>query len=174
MKQANEDTSVTGEDTRGWKRLDRAAFGIVYGAITGLSILLAAGAHPDAPFETAAILFGSVFAITLTKAFAEFLSHAIGSGTRPTRHDWRAAWRHSAPTLGTANLPTLLFIANGLGWIGPDTAIIASQGVCVAFLALVGGRLGWILDGNMPGAMLGAAFAGGIGLALAVLKHVIH
>lgn len=174
VKHANEDTSVMNQDTRGWQRLDKAAFGIVYGAVTGLSILLAAGAHPEAPFETAAVLFGSVFAITLTKAFAEFLSHAIDSGTRPTRHDWRAAWRHSAPTLGTANLPTLLFIANGLGWITSETAIVASQGVCVALLALVGGRLGWVIDGSIPRSMLGATFAGGIGLALAVLKHVIH
>ena len=158
----------------GWKRIDKAAFGIVYCAITGLSILLAAGDHPEAPYETAGVLFGSVLAITLTKAFAEFLSHALDSGERLTRAGWRAAWRHSAPTLATANLPTLLFVANGLGWIAPATAVIASQGVCVALLAFIGGRIGWVIDGRAAQSLLGATFAGGVGLALAVLKHIIH
>lgn len=33
----------------GWQRLDKAAFGIIYGAIMVLSILMAAGDHPEAP-----------------------------------------------------------------------------------------------------------------------------
>jgi hypothetical protein len=58
----------------GWKRLDRAAFGLIYMAIMVLSILIAAGHHPQPPFETAAVLFGSVLAITLAKAFAELMA----------------------------------------------------------------------------------------------------
>ena len=69
----------------GWNRFDRAAFGIIYGAITVLSILIAAGHHPQPPFETAAVLFGSVLAITLAKAFAEMMAHALETGERITR-----------------------------------------------------------------------------------------
>jgi hypothetical protein len=158
----------------GWKRLDGAAFGIVYGAITVLSILMAVGVHPGAPFETAAVLFGSVFAITLAKTFAEFLAHALDSGERLTRSGWRAAWHHSTPTLATANLPTLLFVASGLGWIDAGAALLASQAVCVALLATVGARIGWVLDREIVRAVAGGFFAGGIGVLLAVMKHVIH
>ena len=158
----------------GWKRLDGAAFGIVYGAITVLSILMAAGAHSGAPFETAVVLFGSVFAITLAKTFAEFLAHALDSGERLTRSGWRAAWHHSTPTLATANLPTLLFVASGLGLIDAGTALLASQAVCVLLLAAIGARIGWVLDHAVTAAAAGTFFSGGIGALLAVMKHVIH
>mgnify|MGYP000550182300 CR=1 FL=1 len=85
------------QESSGWQRLDSAAFGIIYGSITVLSILMAAGSHPEAPLKTAAILFGSVLAITLAKAFAELMAHAIETGERITRHVWRAAWNHSHP-----------------------------------------------------------------------------
>ncbi len=158
----------------GWRRLDGAAFGIVYGAVMVLSILMAAGAHPDAPFETAAVLFGSVLAITLAKTFAEFLAHALEKGERLTRSGWRAAWRHSYATLAVANLPTLLFVAGGFGWIAPEAALLASQALCVALLGSVGARIGWVIDRRATAAALGALFSGGIGFALAVMKHVIH
>ena len=158
----------------GWKRLDNAAFGIVYGAITVLAILMAAGAHPGTPFETAAVLFGSVLAITLAKTFAEFLAHALDSGERLTRSGWRAAWHHSTPTLAMANLPTLLFVASVLGWLATETALFASQAVCVALLAAIGARIGWVLDRSVFRACAGALFAGGIGVLLAVMKHIIH
>lgn len=82
----------------GWQRFDNAAFGIIYGAIIVLSILLAQGGHTASPLETAVVLFGSVLAITLAKSFAELLSHALGSRERMVRGSWRAAWRHSWPT----------------------------------------------------------------------------
>lgn len=158
----------------GWRRLDKAAFGIVYGAITVLSILMAIGPHLGAPFETAAVLFGSVLAITLAKSFAEFLSHALDTGERLTRSGWRSAWQHSAPTLAAANLPTMLFIASGLGWMAAETALLASQGICISLLAAIGARIGWVLDGRVVQAVLGALFSGAIGLLLAVMKHLVH
>ncbi len=80
------------ENATGWQRLDKAAFGIIYGAVMVLSILMAAGDHPGSPVKTAVVLFGSVLAITLAKAFAELVAHALNSGERVTRHAWRAAW----------------------------------------------------------------------------------
>lgn len=158
----------------GWQRLDNAAFGIIYGAIMVLSILLAQGSHPAPPLEIAVVLFGSVLAITLAKAFAELLSHALEAMEPMTRHSWRAAWHHSAPTLAVANVPTALFLAAWLDWIEPKTALVASQVLCVALLALLGTRAGWVLDRRVIPAMLGALFAGGIGCVLSVVKYLIH
>lgn len=161
-------------EATGWQRLDRAAFGIIYGAIMVLSILMAAGDHPEAPFKTAAVLFGSVLAVTLAKAFAELMAHALDTGERITRTAWRAAWRHSSPTLAMANLPTLFFVAAAAGWMTARFAVGLSQGVCVGLLALLGARVGWVIEGRMLPAVLGALFTGGIGLALAVMKYTIH
>jgi hypothetical protein len=158
----------------GWHRIDKAAFGLVYGAITVLSLLMAMGDHPEAPFETAAILFGSVLAVTLAKAFAELLSHAIETGEKLTRAAWRAAWRHSAPTLTVANLPAVLFVGAGLGWLTAEAAGALAQLLCVVILLALGARVGWVIDQRPLPAIGGAFFAGGIGLALAAVKYLIH
>jgi len=165
---------VTDDNASVWHRLDHAAFGIIYGTIMVLSILLAQGSHPSLPLETAVVLFGSVLAITLAKTFAEFLGHALEAKERMTRDSWRAAWRHSTPTLSVANLPTALFLAAWLGWIEPDTALLASQVLCVTLLAMLGARAGWILDQRVIPAILEALFVGGIGAILSVFKYVIH
>ncbi|THD82440.1 hypothetical protein E7811_15470 [Aliigemmobacter aestuarii] len=174
VQRADDGPSADHSHESGWRRLDKAAFGIVYGAITVLAILMAAGAHPVAPFETAAVLFGSVLAITLAKTFAEFLAHALDAGERLSRSGWREAWHHSTPTLATANLPTLLFVASGLGWMQAETALLASQAVCVALLGAIGARIGYVLHRSIGRSFAGALFAGGIGVLLAVMKHVIH
>lgn len=166
--------TVTTQAMSRWKRLDEAAFGIIYGAVMVLSILLAQGSHPAPPFKTAVVLFGSVLAITLAKAFAEFLGNALEVKERMTRHSWRAAWHHSTPTLAVANVPTALFLAAWLSWIDPQTALVASQVLCVALLALLGARAGWVLDHRVFPAILGALFVGSIGGLLSVMKYLIH
>ena len=157
-----------------WQRLDKAAFGIIYGAIMVLSILLAQGSHPAPPLETAFVLFGSVLAITLAKAFAEFLSHTLETKQRMTRHSWRAAWLHSIPTLAVANFPTALFFAAWLGLIEAEAALLLSQVLCVMLLVVLGARAGWVLDHRVYPTILGALFVGGIGILLSVLKYFIH
>ncbi|WP_174900368.1 hypothetical protein [Jannaschia seohaensis] len=115
-----------------------------------------------------------MLAITLAKAFAEFLSHALETKARLTRGSWRAAWRHSTPTLAVANVPTALFLAAWQGWIVAETALLWSQVFYVILLAGLGARAGWVLDRRMGPAILGAVFSGGIGVLLAIVKYVIH
>jgi hypothetical protein len=170
----NDLTLRTRHSGPGWQRLDNAAFGIIYGSITVLSILMAAGSRPEVPLETAAILFGSVLAITLAKAFAELMAHAIETGERITRHVWRAAWSHSSATLAVANAPTFLFIAAGLGWLPLGFAVLLSHWICIALLLVLGARAGWVIDRRIGPAVLGGLFAGGIGVALSLMKLFTH
>lgn len=46
------------------------------------------------------VLSGSVLAIALAKAFAEFLGHALEARERMTRRNWRAAWHQHADAGG--------------------------------------------------------------------------
>ena len=158
----------------GWQRLDDAAFGIIYGAIAVLSILMALGSHPETSFQTVAILFGSVLAITLAKAFAELMAHAIETGERITRQAWRAAWRHSSATLAVANVPTLLFAAAAVGWLPSALAVQLSQWVCIVLLLAMGARAGWVIDRKIVPAFLGGLFTGSIGVALSLIKLFTH
>ncbi|RBI87435.1 hypothetical protein DRV85_00415 [Rhodosalinus halophilus] len=156
------------------QRLDRAALGIIYGSITVLSVLMAVGDHSEQPLETAAVLFGSTLAVTLAKAFSELLSRALDSGEKITRTSWRKAWAHSRPVLVTANISTALFMAAGFGVISIELALILSQASCVLFLLTLGARVGWVLERAVLSTILGAGFAGSIGLLLALMKFVIH
>ena len=170
----NGGNEVAAETKNGWERLDRAALGIIYGAIMVLSVLMAVRDHAEVPMETAVVLFGSTLAVTLAKSFAELLSHALDTGERMTRAALRKAWSHSRPTLVTANIATLLFVLAAFGAVTARTAVAGSQIVCIAFLLLLGARVGWVLERTAISTALGALFAGGVGLMLAAMKYVIH
>lgn len=159
---------------RGWARLDAAAFGLIYGSVTVLALLISMGAHPGGPLKSAAALFGSIAAISLAKAFAEVMSDAINARARITRQAFAHAWDHARTTLIAANLPSLLFVAAWFGLGTTESAVALSQYYCIALLLLVGARVGWRLDGALLSAILGALFAGGVGLALASLKFLLH
>jgi hypothetical protein len=73
------------------QRMDAATFGVIYGAIMMLSVLLSLGAHPFNPLGIAVILFGSVLAIAMARAFAGVMAHSIETGERITRHAFRDA-----------------------------------------------------------------------------------
>lgn len=158
-----------------WKPIDQMALGLIYGGILVLSLLMALEESAGAPFRPAIVLFGSVFAITLAKAFSELLAHAIQTHERIlTRQALALAWHRPYATLATANLPTLIMLAVGLGWVDLTTAIVVSQIFCVAILITMGARAGWAIRPRSWLPLGGAIFAGGIGSALAVLKYAIH
>ena len=167
-------TRATGIHFR-WQPLEKAAFGLLYGAIMVLSLLMAMSDRPEAPFEPALVLFGSVLAIVLAKAFSELLSHAMETGERLlTAKAFHAAWAHSLPTLMVANVPTVSFVAAGLGWLTMEAATTLSQVFCVGILALLGARVGWVINRSWWLSIGGALFAGGLGSALALMKYAIH
>lgn len=154
--------------------VDASAIGFIYGSVTALALLMALGPHPERPLTSAAVLFGSVLAISLAKAFAEVMSNAIDSGERITGSAISASWHHARVTLIAANLPTLLHIAAGFGLWSIETASELSQGYCTAHLMPVGARVGWRVEGRAGTALLGALASGGVGLALAGMKYVLH
>jgi len=59
-------------------RIEVTTFGIIYGSITGLALLIAMKHAEPRPPETAVIPFGSVLAVTLAKGFARYLRMPLG------------------------------------------------------------------------------------------------
>jgi hypothetical protein len=157
-----------------WQALDEAAFGIVYGSITVLSLLLAFDAHPESPIRMAVILLGSVTAILLSKAFAGVMADAIQGRRRPSREDFREAWLHGRAALVAANTPALLFGLSAVGVLDAELAMALAEGFCILMLMLVGARVGWVAERRVASAVAGAAFVGGLGAALGVLKLILH
>ena len=158
-----------------WGPVQRASFGLIYGAILVLSLLMAMDEVRDGPFEAAVVLFGSVLAVTLAKIFAEVLSHAMEMGERIlTTKAFGTAWRHSHSTLLVANVPTGIFIFAGFGWLDVTTATAVAQLFCVVVLVVLGARVGWVINHSWWLPIGGALFAGSVGFALALLKYAIH
>jgi hypothetical protein len=159
----------------GWQPLEKAAFGLIYGAIVVLSLLMALDHKSESPFAMAIALFGSVLAISLAKMFAELLSHAIETGERIlTRRALGSAWRHVHPTLSVANVPAVLFLAAGMGWIGVHSVVTISQVYCILILLVLGARVGWAVSHGPWLSLGGGFFAGALGTALAAMKYVLH
>lgn len=96
---------MAGEGTRGrkvlWRNVDAMAFGLIYGSVTVLSLLMALGTHPESPLTSSTVLLGSVLAISLAKAFAEQMSNAIDNGERITRSSVAKSWHHTRDTRHT-------------------------------------------------------------------------
>lgn len=157
-----------------WARVDASAFGMIYGSVTALGLLMAMEAHPDSPLMAAIVLFGTVLAISMAKAFADIMSTAIDAGQRISRKQLAESWHHSRDTLVAANLPTHFFLASVFELWPVTTAVSLSQIYCIVLLMLVGARVGWRADGRVLSGVLGAVVAGAVGVALAVMKFVIH
>jgi hypothetical protein len=156
----------------GWARLDRATFGLIYGAITVLSLLMAMGPTDHSPLMMAGVLFGSVLAITLANAFALVMEETV-TGAPAIRPTFSDAWRHSRPTLVAANVPTLLIAGAGLGLLSVEEALLLGEVFTISLLGVLGGRVGWVVGQRSRAALLGALFTGGIGVALAGTKHIL-
>ena len=158
-----------------WGPVHRASFGLIYGSILVLSLLMAMDEVQDGLFEAALVLFGSVLAVTLAKIFAEVLSHGMETGERIlTTKAFGAAWAHSHSTLLVANVPTAIFIAAGLGAFSARAATAIAQAFCVLVLVVLGARVGWVINHSWWLPIGGAVFAGSIGFALALMKYAIH
>ncbi|AQR63462.1 hypothetical protein BZG35_09685 [Brevundimonas sp. LM2] len=160
---------------RHWRLVQGATFGLVYGAILVLSILMALDVQSANAFRPAVVLFGSVLAMTLARTLAALLANGFDSGQPVmTALALGAAWRDSRPILAVANVPTGLFLLAGLGWITAEAALHLSQLFCILVLALLGARVGWVISGGVLHPLVGAISAGAIGGSLALMKHAVN
>ena len=155
--------------------MERASFGLIYGAIMVLSLLLALDLQPSAPFRPAFILFGSVLTMALARTLAMLFAHGVETGERiMTTAAVREAWRGSHPILIASYPPTALFVADGFDWLSMNAALNLSQLYCILVLAILGARSGWVIRGGVWYPFLGAVSVGGMGSLVAVMKYAIN
>lgn len=156
------------------RRIDEEAFGVVYGSVTVMALLMALRPPVDDPGRQALILFGSVFAVALSKAYAEVCERMLASGKAATWADARAVWQHSQTVLLAANGPTLVFALAAVGLIEADAALVLAQVLAILLLGWFGGRIGWRVVGTATGAIIGAGLTGGVGSLVTGVKLLMH
>jgi hypothetical protein len=155
-------------------RIETNAFGVIYGSVTVMALLLATGHGNAGPVETAVILFGSIFAIVLAETFAKISADAVQIRQPFGWAELRQGWVHSKPTLIAANIPTLLVAAAASGIYSLETGVILAQISATGLLEIYGYSIGWVIYGRTVPGVLHAAFTSGIGLALALVKFLVH
>lgn len=155
-------------------RIEHNAFGVIYGSVTVMALLMATGHGGGALIETSAILFGSIFAIALAESFAKISSVAVQKRQSFGWSEVYHGWVHSRPTLIAANIPTLLIAAASLGFYEYETSIALAQISAIILLALCGYSIGWVIYRRVVPGLLHGAFTSGIGVALAVLNYLLH
>lgn len=154
--------------------LKEAAFGVVYGSITVLALLMATHRPIEEPWRHALMLFLSVFAVAVAKAYAEICERALRSGSATTLEDVRAVWRHSQTVLISANGPSIAFALAAAGVFSGDTAYTIAQVLALGLLAFFGAKIGWRVQGGVLGALLGVSVTSGIAVLVSLLKLVTH
>lgn len=155
-------------------RIEKNAFGVIYGSVTVMALLMATGHGDGGALKTAVILFGSIFAIVLAESFAKISSDAVQQRQSFGWAEVRHGWHHSRPTLIAANIPTALIAGSSLGIYSFDTAIAFAQISAISLLAVYGYSIGWVIYRRSVPGLLHAAFTSGIGVSLAAVKYMLH
>jgi len=156
------------------RRIDDAAFGVVYGSVSVLALLMATHLPIADAGRQAGLLFFTVFAVALAKAFAEICERMLQSGTAATWQDAREVWNHSQTVLLAANGPTLAFALAAFGVISVAQAVWLAQVLALALLSYFGARIGWRIGGTVVSAFVAAAVTSGIGMLVSLFKFLIH
>lgn len=139
-----------------------------------MALLMAMRPPVEDPGRQALILFGSVFAVALAKAYAEICERMLASGQAAAGADTREVWQHSQTVLPATDGPTLAFALAALGLIGADFALNLAQALTILLLGWFGGRIGWRVAGTATGAIIGAGLTGGAGLMVTAVKFLTH
>ncbi|MEM9710186.1 MAG: hypothetical protein AAF871_15520 [Pseudomonadota bacterium] len=156
------------------ERIDGAAFGVIYGTITVMALLMAIEPPISQPLGVALAIMGSVFAVALAKAFADICDKTLAAGAPLDRSAVRAVWSHSRTVLFAANIPALAFLLAEFGFLSGDLAYEAARIAAFGILGYYGARIGWRLGGSGLFALLSGAGVAGLGLMVSLLKYAAH
>lgn len=154
--------------------IDKSAFGVIYGTITVLSLLMALPTPVENSLRTAIVLFASVFAVALAKAYAEVCDEVLEKARPAALNDLKSAWIHSRTVLLAANMPAACFLLAFIGIISSDLAYSAAQITALATIVFFGGRIGWKIRNSVWSAIAGAGITAIIGLVISSMKFLAH
>jgi hypothetical protein len=147
---------------------------VIYGAIIGMSLVVALEAHPPGPGVVAATLLATAVAVGL----AELYSEVIGAETRQRRRLGRAQLGPilddvAAVAFGIA-FPTIFFVLAAVGVLDADTAFTIAKWSGLGLISLYGFLGGRLSGQTLWVSLLQALAVGVIGGVLIAFKALIH
>ena len=147
---------------------------VLYGATVGLALVIAFQDHPP----TAAVATVLVAATALAIGFAELYSEAV-SAEASTRHpvrrpELRRMARDAAAVVFGAGFPAIYFLMAALGMMSAHTAVVWSKWSGLALICGYGYFAARLAGFGIAGAALRAGIVSLIGVALIVIKALLH
>lgn len=143
---------------------------VVYGSIIGLALVVALEAHPPANRGVIATLLGTAIAVALAELYSDWLD---GKARRREEHGQEIAEHALAAALGIS-FPALYFILSATGVIEQDTAFTLAKWTGVALIAFYGYCAGRLSGSGQVASLLQALAVGVVGVALILLKSLVH
>lgn len=160
--------------SRAASAIDEAAFGVVYGSISVMAVLMALHPPVENTGRVGLVLLATVVTVALAKAFAELCEQMLATGQDLSLADVKKSWRHSRTVLLAANAPAATFFLAWLGLYSAQLALVLAQALALALLVYFGGHIGWRVRRTVGGVLAGAAVTGALGLLLSGLKLLAH
>ena len=147
---------------------------VVYGAIIGLALVVALGAHPPAAGTMAASLLGTAVAVALAELYAE----VVGAETRERHRVTRRQLAHMldgavAVAFGVA-FPAVFFVLAGLGAFELDRAFALAKWTGLGLIAFYGFCAARLAGATVARALMQAVSVAAIGGAVIAFKALIH
>lgn len=146
----------------------------VYGAILVLALLLALQQHPPGPWNAAVLVGGTLLAVLAAETYADILGMEVDQGRPATREERQAKWRELGVVMVAAEGPVLVFVLAGLGVLDEDLAFRLAVWITIGVLFTEGFLARWLAGRSLLASLTSACVVGGIGVGLAVLKHLAH
>jgi hypothetical protein len=145
----------------------------VYGAVLALSVLLVLDYGDYGPPRAGLVLLATLTAIALAEAYSDGLAHEITAHRRMNREE-RAESRESALAVVGAGAPAVVVLELGSLLADDEVVFASATWLTVLLLALFGFGSRRLAGASVPHALRSGAVAAGIGVALALLKALLH
>ena len=147
----------------------------IYGLILATSVIAVSREYDSsnaARVGVAVLITGIVF--WLAHVYARVLAGSVTHQRRPSRSEVREALRHDWP-LVEVTVPLVVILALGVIDVVPDkTAILAATLAALVELAAAGTYAARVSGAGLGGTMVSAVIAVTLGLAVVLLKALVH
>jgi hypothetical protein len=147
---------------------------VVYGAIIGLTLVVALDDHPPGALAMAAWLVLSA----ITVALAEVYSEVVGAETRQRHRVTRRQVAHmldeAAAVAFGVGFPAVFFLVAAVGWMELDTAFAVAKWSGLGLVGFYGYWAARLAGTPVPRALVQATMVAAVGATLILVKALLH
>jgi hypothetical protein len=147
---------------------------VLYGTIVGLALVLALEAEAHKAGETAAFIVATALTIGLAELFSDAISQEARTRTQIRRADLGPLARDAVGVVVGAGFPAIYFLLAALGLMEGHTAFTLAKWSGLALVCAYAFAAARMSGAHVRHATRHALAAGAVGVALIVLKSLLH